>query len=247
MRRLPLLVVVSVTSFLLPIVTFNPRVDAQTNPTAPDETAVVSPGIKEKIGPRTISKAVINEASRLKNDAAGWEKELQVLEVDLDLKKSQQDLEGMGKDIDTCVAVLRTAAGRLTPDGNARETFRKQEDALREVASRAEVHSDPAIRKTAAYFQLKTTELRALNRSLEKTRIELTTQIDRLEAQLKFNASAGQMIELVRGGRDILRGMQAITANAQQLANDLAGIGSTPAVGAHSAETPGGKQKGPLR
>jgi hypothetical protein len=246
MRRLPLLIVVGATSFLSSILTFDPRVEAQTSSTASDATAIVAPGIKEKIGPSTISKAIINEASRLKSDAAGWEKELQELEVDLDLKKSQQDFEGMGKDIDACVAVLRTAAGRLTPDAKARETFRKQEVALREVASRAEVHSDPAIRKTAAYFQLKTTELRALNRSLEETRIELTTQIDRLEAQLKFNAGAGQMSELVRGGRDILRGMQAITANAQQLANELAGIGSTPAVGAHSAETPAGKQKSPL-
>ena len=68
-------------------------------------------------------------------------------------------------------------------------------------------------------------------------RIELTTQIHRLEAQLAFNASTAQMSELVRGGWDILRGMQAITANAQLLANDLAGIGTTPAVGAHTAET----------
>jgi hypothetical protein len=73
--------------------------------------------------------------------------------------------------------VLRATADRLAPDAEARETFRKQEVALREVASRAEVHSDPAIRKTAAYFLHKTTELRSLSRSV---RIELTTQIDRL-------------------------------------------------------------------
>ena len=89
MRRLPLLIVVGAISFLSAILTFVPRVDAQTNPTASDTTAVVGPGVKEKIGPRTISKAIINEASRLKNDAAGWEKKLQEPEVDLDLKKSQ--------------------------------------------------------------------------------------------------------------------------------------------------------------
>jgi hypothetical protein len=57
-------------------------------------------------------------------------------------------------------------------------------------------------------------------------------------SQLEFNAGAGQMSELVRGGRDILNGIQAITANAQQLANDLAGFGRTPAAAAQSAETP---------
>jgi hypothetical protein len=120
--------------------------------------------------------------------------------------------------------VMWAAADRLAPDAVARETFRKQEGALREIASRAEVHSDPAVRKSAAYFQRKTTELRALNRSVEETRIELTTQIDRLEAQLAFNAGAGQMSELMKGGRNIVNGIQAITANAQQLANDLAGL-----------------------
>ena len=38
---------------------------------------------------------------------------------------------------------------------------------VRELASRAEVHSLPEICKTAGYFQLKTTELHALNRSVE--------------------------------------------------------------------------------
>jgi septal ring-binding cell division protein DamX len=143
----------------------------------------------------------------------------------------------MAKDIDECLAVLRAAANRLAPDAEARETFRKQESALREVASRAEVQSDPAIRSTAAYFQQKTIELRALSRSVEETRIELTTQIDRLEAQLRFNAGAGQMSELVRGGRNILTGIQAIAANAQQLANDLAGPHGTPAAAAQPAGT----------
>jgi hypothetical protein len=144
----------------------------------------------------------------------------------------------MAKDVDECLVVLRTAADRLAPDAEARGAFRKQEDALREVASRAEIHSDPAVRKTAAYFQRKTTELHVLNRSIEETRIDLTTQIGRLEAQLEFNAGAGQMLELVRGGRAILNGIQAISANAQQLANDLAGFDRTPAAAAQSADYP---------
>lgn len=228
------------------------QVDAQTSATATgnrkdssNATAVVAPGVKDKVDVRTISKTIFNEASRLKNDAAGWDQKLQELELDLDLKKRQQDFEAMAKDLDECLVVLRAAADRLAPDAEARETFRKQEGALREVASRAEVHPDPTVRKTAAYFQRKTTELRALNRSVEETRIELTTQIDRLEAQLAFNAGAGQMNELVRAGWDIVNGIQAIAANAQQFANDLASIGRTPAATAQPAETPAEATKRP--
>jgi hypothetical protein len=238
LRRL--IVAGAVVAFLSSILILDPRVCAQTRPTATggrkassDATRAVGPKIEDKIDLRTISRAIVNEASLLKDDFAGWGQRLQELEVDLDLKKRQQNFEAMAKDIDECVAVLRAAADRLAPDAEARETFRNQEDALREVASRAEVHSDPAIRKTAAYFQRKTTELRALNRSVEETRIELTTQIDRLEAQLAFNAGAGQMSELVKGGRAILDDIQAITANAQRLASELGGVAE-----AQSAERP---------
>ena len=162
------------------------QVDAQTSPPASDAredasdaTAVVAPSVKDKnLHLSTISKALVNEASRLKN-AVGDQK---LQELELDLNKNQQDVEAIARDIADCLVVLRTAADRLAPDAEARGTFRQQEGALREVASRAEVHSDPAVRKTAGYFQRKTTELRALNRSVEETRIELITQIDRLEA-----------------------------------------------------------------
>jgi hypothetical protein len=190
-----------------------------------------------------ISKALANEASRLKNDAAGWDQELQKLE--LDLKKNQQDVEAIAKDLADCLVVLRTAADRLAPDAEARGTFRQQEGALREVASRAEVHSDPAVRKTAGYFQRKTAELRALNRSVEETRIELITQIDRLEAQLEFNGGPGPMSELVRGGRAILDGIQAIAANALQLANNLDDLGKTPEVAIDPADATGSAEHVP--
>jgi hypothetical protein len=239
-RRLRRLMVAGIVAFLSSILILDPQVDAQTSPTATgdrkkssDATPAVVSRVKDKIDLGTISKTIANEASRLKNDAAGWDQKLQELKLDLDLKKNQQDFEAMAKDVDECLAVLRAVADRLAPDAEARETFRKQEGALREVASRAEVHSDPAIRKTAAYFQAKTTELRALNRSIEEARIELTTQIDRLKAQLGFNAGAGQTSELVRGGRAILDSIQAIIANAQRLANDLAGFAA-----AESAEHP---------
>jgi len=243
-RRLRPMIVAGSITFFSSILILDPQVDAQTSQTATghgedssDVTRVVDPGVKDKINLSTISKALVNEAARLKTAVARWDQKLGELDLDLDLKKRKQDFQGMAKDIDECLAVLRAAANRLAPDDEVRETFRKQESALREVASRAEVQSDPAIRSTAAYFQQKTIELRALSRSVEETRIELTTQIDRLEAQLRFNAGAGQMSELVRGGRNILTGIQAIAANAQQLANDLAGPHGTPAAAAQPAGT----------
>ena len=225
-RHLRLLTVAGAIAFLSSILILGLQAYAQTSPLATgarkdsDATAVAAPSVKDKNLPlTTISKAIVNEASRLKNDAAGWDQKLQ--ELALDLKKNQQDVEAIAKDIADCLVVLRTAADHLAPEAEARGTFRNQEGALREIASRAEVHSDPAVRKTAGYFQRKTTELRALNRSVEETRIELITQINRLEAQLEFNGGAGQMSELVRGGRAILSGIQAIAANALQLANNL--------------------------
>ena len=239
--------VVGAIAFLSSILILDLQVDAQTSPPATgarkdssDATAVVAPSVMDKnLHLSAISKALANEASRLKNDAAGWDQELQKLE--LDLKKNQQ----VAKDLADCLVVLRTAADRLAPDAEARGTFRQQEGALREVASRAEVHSDPAVRKTAGYFQRKTAELRALNRSVEETRIELITQIDRLEAQLEFNGGPGPMSELVRGGRAILDGIQAIAANALQLANNLDDLGKTPEVAIDPADATGSAEHVP--
>jgi hypothetical protein len=148
-------------------------------------------------------------------------------------------VEATGKDIDECIVVLRAAADRLAPGAEARVTLRKQEVAVRDLAIRAEVHPDPEIRKTAGYFQQKTVELHALNRSVEETRIRLITQIDRLEelkVQLEFNRGAGQVGESVKGGQASLDSIQAITANAQRFANDLDGFGRTPAVAIKPAE-----------
>ena len=153
--------------------------------------------------------------------------------------KSQQDDEATAKNVDESLIVLQAAAGRLGPDAEARVTLRKQEGALRELASRAEVHSLPEIRKTAGYFQQKTTELHALNRSVEETRMGLMTQIDllqELKVQLEFNRAAGQIGELLKRGEASLNSIQVIAANAQQLANDLAGFGRTPAAAAQSAD-----------
>src|SRR4249919_1902263 len=150
----------------------------------------------------------------------------------LDLKKNQ-DVEATGKDIDECLVVLRAAAARLAPDAETRVTLRKQEVAVRDLAIRAEVHPDPEIRKTAGYFQQKTTELRALNRSVEEIRTRLVTQIDRLEElkiQLEFNRTAAQIGEAVKGGEVSLDDIQAITEDAQRLAADLDGFGRASTV-----------------
>ena len=217
------------------------RVDAQTSSTASGPASKAAPaaaGTQNKnFDLTTISKEIIDEGSRLKNDAAEWDQKMQVLE--LDLNKSQQDDEATAKDVDESLVVLRAAAGRLGPDGEARVTFRRQEVALRELASWAEVHSLPEIRKIAGYFQQKTTELRALSRSVEETRMGLMAQIEllqELKVQLEFNRAAGQIGELLKRGEASLNSIQVIAANAQQLANDLAGFGRTPAVAAQSAD-----------
>jgi hypothetical protein len=220
-------------------------VDAQTNSTAasgPDASSKAAVAgtadTKDKnFDLNTVSKAIVDEASRLENDAAGWKQKMQKLE--LDLNKSQQGDEATAKDIDESLVVLRAAAGRLGPDAVVRATLRKQEGALRELASRAEVHSVPEIRTSAGYFQQKTTELHALNRSIEETRMGLMTQIDllqELKVQLEFNRAAGQFGKLIKRSEASLNSIQVIAANAQQLANDLAGFGRTPAAAAQSAD-----------
>ena len=91
-------------------------VDAQTGSPmttgvqAPSTAAAAAPNVKDQsFGPSTISKAMVHEATRLRDDAAGWARKLQELELDL---KKNQDVEAKGKDIDECLVVLRTAARR---------------------------------------------------------------------------------------------------------------------------------------
>ena len=74
---------------------------------------------------------------------------------------------------------------------------------------------------------------------MEETRMGLMTQIDllqELKVQLEFNRAAGQIGELLKRGEASLNSMQVIAANAQQLANDLAGFGTTPAAAAPSTD-----------
>jgi hypothetical protein len=213
------------------------RVDAQTGSRvttgtqSPLAAAAAAPNVKDQsFGPSTISKALVHETVRLKHDAAGWAQKLQELELDL---KKNQEVEAAGKDIDECLVVLRAAAGRLAPDAETGVTLRKQEVAVRDLAIRAEVHPNPEIRKTAGYFQQKTTELHALNRSFEEIRTRLVTQIDRLEEPKMTTAQIG---EAVKGGEVSLDNIQAITADAQRIAADLDGFGRASAVVTEPAE-----------
>jgi hypothetical protein len=246
MRHMRVVIVAGIAT-LSSILILHSRADAQTGgpmttgkpaSTSGAEAAAAS-NVKDKsFDPSTISKAIVEEASRLKNDAAGWSQKLQ--ELELGLKNNQQDVEATVKDIDGCLVVLRAAADRLAPDAETRVTLRKQEAAVRDLAIRAEVHSDPEIRKTAGYFQQKTTELHALNRSVEETRTRLITQIDRIEElkiQLEFNRAAAQISDAVKGGEVSLDSIQAITADAQRLASDLDGFGRTATVATKPAET----------
>lgn len=195
--------------------------------------AAAAATIKDKnFDPSAISKAIIEEATHLKNDATAWSQKLQELETDL---KNQQEVEATSKDIDECLVVLRAAAERLAPDAEARIALRKQEAGVRDLAIRAEVHSDPEIRKQAGFFQQKTTDMRALNRSVEETRTRLVTQIDRLEelkVQLEFNRAAVQISEAVKGGEASVDSIQTIVSDAQRLAADLDSFGKNSAAAA---------------
>ena len=196
--------------------------------------APAAPNVKDQ-SPSTISKAMVNETARLKDDATGWAHKLQELELHL---KNDQDVGATGKNINECLVVLRAAAGRLAPDAETRVKLRKQEVAVRDLAIRAEVHPDSKIRKTAGYFQQKTTELHALNRSVEEIRTRLVTQIDRLE-ELKIQlgiVTAAQIGDAVKGGEVSLDDIQAITEDAQRIAADLDGFGRASAVVTEPAE-----------
>jgi hypothetical protein len=179
--RVPVRQITQATGSGASLLILQDHIDAQTGSPmttgaqAPSAAAAAALNIKDQsFGLSSVSKAIVDETTRLQNDSAGWAEKLQELELDLKLQeleldlKKNQDVEAKGKDIDECLAVLRAAAGRLAPDAETGVTLRKQEVAVRDLAIRAEVHPNPEIRKTAGYFQQKTTELHALNRSVEE-------------------------------------------------------------------------------
>jgi hypothetical protein len=227
----------AILSFALTLI-WDARADAQTRATATGTREDTSGGtVKEKsFDPGAIAKTIVDEASGLKKDAAEWGQKLQELEADL---KNNENVDGTVKDVDESLVVVRAVADRLAPNSETRATLRKQEDAIRDLAIRAEVHSDQAIRKTASYFQQKTAELHAVNRSLEEIRIRLVTEIDRLQelkVRLEFNPAAAQNREALKEGEVNLDHIKALTADAQQLASDLNNFGGTVPVAATTSE-----------
>lgn len=235
-----------ITALFLLTLVWHTQVDAQSHETATgtrEDTSGAASAVprtaKDKsFDPSTVAKNIVDEASRLKNDAVEWGQKLQELEADL---RNNQNADGAVKDVDQYLMVLQTAADRLTPNSETRVTLRKQEDAIRELAIRAEVHSDQAIRKTAGHFQQKTSEMHAVNRSLEELRIRLVTEIDRLEelkVQLEFNHAAAQNDESLKEGKVSVDNIQTLTADAQRLASDLQNIGGTPPVAGTPLDAP---------
>jgi hypothetical protein len=199
--------------------------DAQMGATAPgmrDDTTgtVTTPasGAKERrFAPGAIAKIIMEEASRLANDSVAWGHKLH--ELEFDVKNNASDVETTGRRVDECLVVLRAVAARLAPNSETRISLRTQEDAIRDLASRAEAHAEQSIRKIAGYFQRKTTELHALNRSMEETRIQLIAQTDQLQElkeELGFNHAAGQNGEPLKGAQGSVEHLQALTADAQR-------------------------------
>jgi hypothetical protein len=103
------------------------------------------------------------------------------------------------------------------------------------------VHPDQAIRKIAGHFQQKTSELHAINRSLEDLRTRLITEIDGLEqlkVQLEFNHAAAQNDGSLKEGKVSIDNIQSLTADVQRLASNLQNFGETPPVAAAPVEAP---------
>jgi predicted membrane-bound mannosyltransferase len=88
-----------------------------TTVTRAPSAAAAAPNVKDQ-SLSSISKVMVHEVLRLKDDAMGWAHKLQELELDLkllDLKKNQ-DIEATGRDINEYLVMLRAAASRLAPD-----------------------------------------------------------------------------------------------------------------------------------
>jgi hypothetical protein len=188
--------------------------------------------VKEKrFPPGTIAKTIIQEASRLTNDAVAWARKLN--ELELELRNGAPQVEAVRRHVDECIVVLQAVAERLAPKSETRSSLQRQEDAIRDLANRAEVRAEQSIRKITGYFQQKTTEFHALNRSMEETRIQLIVQIDQLQElkeELNFNHAAAQNGDPLNGAKTTLAHLQALTADAQRVANDLDSFGANPSV-----------------
>ena len=76
-----------------------------TTTVTPMSEAGAVPNVKDQ-SRSTISKTLVHETARLKDDTTGWSHKLQELELDLKLQlelKKEQDVEATGNDIDGCL------------------------------------------------------------------------------------------------------------------------------------------------
>jgi hypothetical protein len=96
--------------FLLTLA-WHTQVDAQSHETATgtrEDTSGAAPAVprtaKDKsFDPSTVAKSIVEEASRLKNDAVEWGQKLEALEADL---KNNQNVDGAVKDVDQYLSGL---------------------------------------------------------------------------------------------------------------------------------------------
>jgi hypothetical protein len=101
MRPMGALIFAAAITSVSSILNYSP-VDAQTNsttasgPSISSKAAAATADTKDKdFDLSTVSKAIVDEASSLKNDAAGWDQKMQELELFLFLS-NRQDLGGAG-------------------------------------------------------------------------------------------------------------------------------------------------------
>jgi hypothetical protein len=177
----------------------------------------------------TVSKLLAEQASRLKDDAAARDMQLQALQGEL---QKNQNIDSLEKNIDQFVLLMRGAAERLAPAAEFRSVFTKLEATIRNYASRAESNLDPEVRKTSEYFGQRAADISSMMRSAEETRTHLLLHIDRLLAmrdRLRFNRSATLVDEITKGGQIYLDEMRTLAASAQRLANNLDNFGSATA------------------
>jgi hypothetical protein len=249
--RVPLSQIAQATGSEAPPLILEANVDAQfDNPmtavTQAPSVAAVAPNVKDQ-SPNTISKTLLHEAARLKDDATGWAHKWQELGLDLKLQLESQEKPKWRDHGQRHQRMYRRATsggqpvgagcgsrGHLAQTGGRRSwTCDPRGGAYQGPESCAGSHPVHDIRKNADYFQQEATELHALNRSIEEIRTRLVTQIDRLEElkiQLEFNRTVAQIGEAVKSGKVSIDNIQVITADAQRIAADFAGFGRTSAV-----------------
>jgi hypothetical protein len=170
----------------------------------------------------TASKSIAEQASRLKDDAA--KRDVQLQELDDGLQQNLQDTEAKGRIIDEFVLLMREAAERLAPAAEFRTAFASLETKIRSYANQAETNPDPEVRKTAEYFRQRAADITAIIRAAEETRSHLSIHIDRLlpiKDRLRLGRSPAELQENINGGQVYLDDMRALAAGTQRVADNL--------------------------